>query len=139
MAVSPDEKTLYIGTGPLTSTDPFALSVTDYIYAFDLVNTTGGYFAQNKRVFAKSDNQYFDGFSVDGQGNLFAATGDGVAVFNPSGTILGKIILPLGPFPIASHPTNSIGFAGNRLIMLHNIGVLMLPLADFSIDQVAGS
>lgn len=125
VAVSPDEKTLYIGDGPLTSDDPFAATAVDLIYAYDLVNVTGGLFAKSKRVFAKSDFGYFDGFEVDSQGNLFAATGDGVAVFDPSGTILGKIVLSAS-FPIAQHPTNSVGFAGNRLIMMHNLDVFML-------------
>ena len=125
IAVSPDEKTLYIGVAPLTATDPYALAATDYIYAFDLVNTTGGHFAQNKRVFAKSDNGYFDGIAVDGQGNVFTATGYEVGIFSPAGNILGKIYLPMPSISIGQHPTNSVGFAGNRLIMLHNTGVLM--------------
>ena len=139
IATSPDEKTLYIGVGPLTPFNPAALADVDYVYAYDLVNTTGGHFAQNKRVFLKSDNQYIDGFSVDGQGNIFASSGDGVAVFNPAGTLLGKITIPFGSFPVGNHPTNSIGFAGSRLIIMHTTGVYMLPLNTTSIPRFAGS
>ena len=109
------------------------------MYAFDLVNTSGGHFAQNKRVFAKSDNSFFDSFSVDSLGNIFASTGDGVAVFNPAGTILGKIIVPFGSFNISAHPTSGIGFAGDRLVIMHDTGVYLLPLNDTMIGGVAGS
>lgn len=137
VGVSPDEKILYIGVGPLDATDPFAAAAINLIYAFDLTYINGGVFAQNKRVFAKSDHGYFDGFEVDSQGNIFAATGDGVAVINPAGVLIGKIILPAA-FPIANHPTNSIGFAGNRLIIMHNIDVLMLPLNTSAISRSNG-
>jgi len=74
---------------------------------------------------------------VDSQGNVFAATNDGVAVFDPSGTILGKIVLTAA-FPIADHPTNSIGFAGNRLIMMHNLDVFMLYTNTSGISRSYG-
>lgn len=137
VAVSPDEKTLYIGDGPLNADDPFSVAAINLIYAYDLVNVSGGIFAKSKRVFASSDFGYFDGFEVDSQGNIFAATNDGVAVFNPSGTIIGKIVLKAG-FPIADHPTNSIGFAGNRLIMMHNLDVFMLYTNTSGISRAYG-
>lgn len=137
VAVSPDEKTLYIGDGPLNADDPFAVAAINLIYAYDLVNISGGIFAQSKRVFVSSDFGYFDGFEVDSQGNVFAATNDGVAVFDPSGTILGKIVLTAA-FPIADHPTNSIGFAGNRLIMMHNLDVFMLYTNTSGISRSYG-
>ena len=118
IAVSPDEKTLYIGVAPLDPDNPLANGAVDYIYAFDLVNVTGGHFAQNKRVFAKANSMYFDAFTVDGQGNLFATTGDGVAVYSPSGTLLGEIIVPSEPYPIGRHYTTGLTFAGSRLVML---------------------
>lgn len=138
IATSPDDKTLYVGVGPLMATDPYAAASVNLIYAYDLVSISGGIFATGQRVFAKSDNQYFDGFSVDGQGNIFASTGDGVAVISPAGVLLGKIILPAA-FPIASHPVNSIGFAGNRLIVMHNVNVFMIPLNTTSIPRSNGS
>ena len=139
IAVSPDEKTLYIGVAPLDNDNPFVVGAVDYIYAFDLVNVTGGYFAQNKRVFAKADSVYVDGFTVDGQGNIYAATGDGVSVYNPGGKFLGEIIVPFETYPIGRHYTNSLTFAGNRLIMMHNTGVLMLDLNTTSITSAAAS
>lgn len=138
VGVSPDEGTLYISVGPLTADDPFAAAAVNLIFAYDLEEINGGRFATNQRVFAKSDNGYFDGFEVDGQGNIFAATGDGVAVISPAGTLLGKINIP-PTRPIASHPTNSIGFAGSRLIIMRNDNVLLLPLSTSGISRAAGA
>ena len=76
------------------ATDPYATASVNLIYAYDLAKINGGIFAKGQRVFAKSDNQYFDGFSVDGQGNICAATGDGLAVISPGGALLGQIALP---------------------------------------------
>ena len=127
LATSPDEKTLYLSVDPLTPEDPFATALVDVIYAFDLVNVSGGIFATGKRVFAKADYSSFDGIVVDKLGNVYATMGDGVAIYNPAGTLLGKIALT-ATLPIGFHPTNSVGLAGNRLIMMHNSDIFMLPL-----------
>lgn len=137
IATSPDERTLYISVLPLMANDPFAAASVNVIYAYDLVNIRGGVFAKSQRVFAKADHGYFDGFSVDGQGNVFASMADGVAVYNPAGTLIGKIIVPAAR-PISNLPVNSIGFAGNRLIMMHNLNVFMITLNTTSIPKSNG-
>ena len=74
-----------------------------------------------------SDFGYYDGSKVDKYGNIFGTADDGIHVINPAGSIIGKILLP--PIaPIDLHPSNSITFAEDRLIILRNKDVLLLPL-----------
>lgn len=138
IAVSPDDKTLFLSVVPLMGNDPFAAASVNVIYAYDLVNISGGIFAKNKRVFAKADHGYFDGFAVDDQGNVFATMGDGVAVFNSAGVLIGKIIVP-AQHPIANLPANEVSFAGNRLIIMHNVNVFMITLNTTSAPRIIGS
>src|SRR5207302_3979577 len=44
-------------------------------------------------VFAECDNGLFDGFRVDTEGRLWSSAGDGVHVFDPDGTLLGKFLV----------------------------------------------
>ena len=44
--------------------------------------------------FATCDAGLFDGFRVDTAGNVWSSAGDGVHVFAPDGTLLGKILIP---------------------------------------------
>ena len=128
LALSQDETVLYVSVTALTSTmDPNAAAAVNQLFAFDLVEDQGGYFATGLRLFAESDYGFSDGFKVDALGNLFASTGDGVSVWNPAGTLIGKILVPTTK-PIQQHPTSAIGFANNNLIIMQNTNVLMLEL-----------
>ena len=46
------------------------------------------------RVFATSTSGHFDGFRLDGSGNLWVAAGDGVHCLDPEGTLIGKVLVP---------------------------------------------
>nr|XP_031858214.1 uncharacterized protein CI109_006357 [Kwoniella shandongensis]KAA5525286.1 hypothetical protein CI109_006357 [Kwoniella shandongensis] len=60
------------------------------IYRFD-VNQDGTW--DNRRTFAFVDVGFADGIHTDTRGNLYAACGDGINVFSPSGILIGKIFL----------------------------------------------
>ncbi|KAI1174892.1 gluconolactonase [Nemania sp. FL0916] len=60
------------------------------IYRYDVAED--GSFS-NRRTFAYAHAGVPDGIHIDTKGNLFAGCGDGVHVFNPSGTLIGKIFL----------------------------------------------
>ncbi|GAA6023406.1 hypothetical protein JCM10207_002536 [Rhodosporidiobolus poonsookiae] len=47
----------------------------------------------NRRVFAYVDSGIPDGIKTDKEGNVYSGTGEGVSVWNPTGTLLGKIVL----------------------------------------------
>jgi len=61
------------------------------IYAFDVDSVTHAF--KNRRVFAYIDTGVPDGIQVDTKGNVYSGCGDGVQVWNPSGTLLGKFFL----------------------------------------------
>ena len=48
-------------------------------------------------VFTPIDPESPDGMRVDAQGNLYVAAGDGIHIFEPSGTMTGKIEMPIRP------------------------------------------
>lgn len=81
IAFSPDEKTIYISdTGS-----------PKHIRALD-VNDDGT--LSNSRVFAEVRPPASDGLRLDTEGNVWTSAGDGVHVYTPDGTILGKILVP---------------------------------------------
>lgn len=61
------------------------------IYEYDVVDD--GTRLTNRRVFAYCDKGVPDGIKCDTEGNVYSGCGDGVHVWDPSGTLLGKILL----------------------------------------------
>ena len=87
LAFSPDERTLYVS-------DTSAGRVEDgnhHILSFDVVD---GRRLANARVFRVIEPGVSDGFRVDVEGNVWTSAGDGIQVFAPDATELGRIILP---------------------------------------------
>jgi gluconolactonase len=90
---SPDEKKLYIvDTGlPKHDSDPHPIRVYD---------VEGGRGPKNGRLFANLSPGFSDGIRCDVDGNVWSAAGwagegfNGVHVFAPDGTLIGKIHLP---------------------------------------------
>ncbi|OAP36918.1 gluconolactonase [Sinorhizobium glycinis] len=86
LAFSPDEKTLYVADSGASHDE----SLPRHIRAFDVVNGR----LTNSRVFASIDNGIPDGVRTDMAGNIWSSAGDGVHCFAPSGTLIGKILVP---------------------------------------------
>jgi gluconolactonase len=86
LCFSPDETFLYIAESG-ASHDP---AVPPVIRRFRLKDEslTGG------EVFATLGNGLPDGIRCDMNGNLWSSAGDGVHIFAPDGTLLGKILVP---------------------------------------------
>jgi gluconolactonase len=81
LAFSVDERRLYVSDtgGP------------DHIRVFDVaddLSLSGG------EVFAECTHGVFDGFRLDTEGRIWTSAGDGVHVYDPDGTLLGKILVP---------------------------------------------
>jgi gluconolactonase len=87
IAFSPDEKTLYIADSSRTH-DPDG---THHIRAFGVVD---GKRLDKGRMFTEVSPAFPDGFRCDTAGNVWCSSGDGVQVFAPDGTRLGKIAVP---------------------------------------------
>ena len=65
-------------------------------YASDVIQRHGAQFLANRRVFAGSDTGVPDGIKCDTAGNVYAGCGDGLNIWSPGGTLLGKVIVPGG-------------------------------------------
>ncbi|KAL1305534.1 hypothetical protein AAFC00_007144 [Neodothiora populina] len=97
ISFSPDEETVYItdtewihGDGDINHTR------ASTIYAFDVILRGGADFLANRRVFAMADAGIPDGIKCDTDGNVYSGCGDGLNVWGPDGTLLGKMIVPGG-------------------------------------------
>ena len=55
----------------------------------------------NSREFAKCTVGGFDGFRLDEQGRIWTSAGDGVHVYDPDGTLIGKVLVPEGVANVA--------------------------------------
>jgi len=81
---SPDESKLYVNESP-----------QDKIYVWDVANDST---VANKRLFYTIPaSGYADGMKVDSSGNLYCTGPGGVWIISPSGTGLGKIVMPVTP------------------------------------------
>ncbi|KAJ7460720.1 D-lactonohydrolase-like protein [Mycena latifolia] len=122
IAFSPDGKTAYIADsgetqGVLGGIDP-TLPAT--IYAFDLMPGTQAFI--NRRVFAFIDTGVPDGLTLDTKGNLYVGCGDGTQVFDPNGTLLGKIFLGVSS-------SNMIFAGARRLIIMADTKIYLAEIA----------
>ncbi|OCH91753.1 D-lactonohydrolase-like protein, partial [Obba rivulosa] len=61
------------------------------IYKYDVDPITHSF--ANRRVFAYSDTGIPDGIQLDTKGNVYSGCGDGVHVWSPDGTLIGKFFL----------------------------------------------
>jgi gluconolactonase len=82
LAFSPDETMLYLAdTG-----EPKDITVFDV--------TRDATALSNRRLFAKVRPGAADGLRVDERGNIWTSAMDGVQCYSPSGSLLGKILIP---------------------------------------------
>jgi gluconolactonase len=74
---------------------------TASIYAFDVVSRPNMISLTNRRLFAFAISGVPMAIQCDGTGNVYAACGDGLEVWNSEGTLLGIIEVPGTYFPAA--------------------------------------
>jgi gluconolactonase len=113
LAFSPDESVLYVADTGWTHDH----SCTPRIRAYP-VNGDG---VGGGADFVTCDNGLFDGFRVDTNGNLWSSAADGIHVFGPDATRLGKVLLP--------EVVSNLCFAGpkrNRLLITATTSVFSL-------------
>jgi gluconolactonase len=97
LAFSPDESRLYVSeTGDQTTDEP-----RQYIRVF---NVTPAGCLSGGDVFHKVAPGYADGLCVDEDGNVWASAADGVHCIDPTGRLLGKVLVP--------HRVSNLTFGG---------------------------
>jgi gluconolactonase len=82
LAFSLDEKLLYVADSHPSQRDIQMFDVTD----------DGR--LRNCRLFATCEAGRFDGFRLDDAGRIWTSTDEGVHVYEPDGTLIGKILVP---------------------------------------------
>jgi gluconolactonase len=88
LCFSPDGKKLYIAeTGILFAQEPM-----QHIRAFDV--SDDGTRLSGGEIFHKIEPGASDGLRCDEDGNIWSSAGDGVHCIDPSGALLGKILVP---------------------------------------------
>ncbi|KAI0764122.1 D-lactonohydrolase-like protein [Irpex lacteus] len=90
------------------------------IYGFDVDPRTQAF--HNRRVFAYVDTGVADGVQLDSKGNVYVGTGDGVHVWNPEGTLLGKFFL-------GSTSANLIFANKGQLVILAETEIVLAQIA----------
>lgn len=57
---------------------------------------TLGPFLVNRRLFSFAESGCPDGIKCDTRGNVYSGCGDGINIWNPGGTLIGKILIEGG-------------------------------------------
>lgn len=110
LAFSPDEQVLYINdSGSNTYPDSY-VSGPHHILAFDVIE---GRNLSNQCLFAVIVPGFPDGMKVDERGNVYVSSFSGVQVYNPSGDLLGEIMVPNAVNFIFGGADNNILFITN--------------------------
>ncbi|SMO91297.1 SMP-30/gluconolactonase/LRE family protein [Paracoccus laeviglucosivorans] len=115
LCFSPDETLLYVAE----SGSSHDAAVPPVIRVFDVVGDS----VANGRDFATIDAGLPDGIRCDDRGNIWSSAADGVHVFAPEGTLLGKILVP----QVVSNLCFG-GPRGNRLFITATTGLYMLAV-----------
>jgi len=126
IAFTKDGKTAYIadsgaarGFLGLDQTEPTT------IYAFDVDPKSQAF--TNRRVLAYAETGAPDGVQVDTKGNVYVSCGDGVHVWNPEGTLIGKFF--------TGKVSANLAFAGDgRLVILAEDAIYLAQIAAGAVD-----
>ena len=88
LAFSPDESFLYVADTGMTHKENGPKHIRRFRVNGDGATVSGG------EVFADCNAGLFDGFRVDTEGRIWTSAADGVHVFAPDATLLGKFLIP---------------------------------------------
>ena len=103
IALSPDEKTLYVANSDPENAIWMVYDLNDE----GLIDSEKEFY--NVTAFVKEEHGLPDGLKVDAKGNLFATGPGGVWIFNASGEVLGKIK--------TGQATSNCGFGNNGKVL----------------------
>lgn len=87
IAFSPDESVLYVADSSAALREHGG---NHHILAFDVIGDQ----LASPRVFAVIQPGIADGFRIDVRGNVFTSSAEGILIYAPDGTLLGKVPVP---------------------------------------------
>ncbi|KIP02469.1 hypothetical protein PHLGIDRAFT_130720 [Phlebiopsis gigantea 11061_1 CR5-6] len=126
VALSEDGKTAFVtDTGIINGV--FGVNQTEpaTVYKFDIDQQTGVF--TNRRIFAFADSGVPDGIQIDTQGNVYSGCGDGVQVWDSTGTLLGKFFL--------NTTSSNMVFAGKgRLVIMAETAIYLAEIKASGFD-----
>ena len=116
LAFSPDEAQLYV-------TDTSASHDSNGHHHIRVFDVTEDACLANGRLFAEVNPGLPDGFRLDTEGRLYVSSADSIQVFDPDGTLLGKI-------PVPEKIANCVfgGIAGNELFIAASTSLYRIRL-----------
>lgn len=100
LCFSPDERRLFISE----SGNQFAEAPVRHLRVFNVADDGAG--LVDGRIFHTVTPGYADGFRCDVEGNVWTGAGDGVQCIDPTGALLGKILVPT--------PVSNLCFGGRH-------------------------
>ncbi|WIY82985.1 SMP-30/gluconolactonase/LRE family protein [Propionimicrobium sp. PCR01-08-3] len=89
LAFSPDDSVLYVCDSSNSGGEE---GPGRHVRAYDIID---GRLAKWGRMLFEIDNEVPDGIKVDAEGHIWSSAGDGVRVFEPDGTEIGRITTPM--------------------------------------------
>lgn len=93
IAFSPDEKKLYIADSEsVQGPDTYYEYKSHAIYVYDVDQDGKG--VSGGKLFTKVSPGVPDGLKLDSSGNIYVGALDGVQVYSPEGSLIGKILMP---------------------------------------------
>ncbi|MGH8185570.1 MAG: SMP-30/gluconolactonase/LRE family protein, partial [Steroidobacteraceae bacterium] len=124
VALSPDERTLYVANA--TKTRPIWMA---YTIGEDGAVSHARQFAEASRYVADGKKGVPDGMKVDKQGNVFATGPNGVHIFAPDGARLGRIVTHVPTGNVAWGEDGSVLFiaANHRILRVQTSTRGLLP------------
>lgn len=111
LAFSADEKTLYIADTGQSHVENGPRHIRAFSVADDGTLSGGA-------VFATCTNGVFDGFRLDTEGRIWTSAADGVHVYDPDGTMIGRVRVP--------EVVANVCFGGPKLNRLYMCGTTSL-------------
>ncbi|KAL0930548.1 SMP-30/Gluconolaconase/LRE-like region containing protein [Colletotrichum truncatum] len=108
LAVDEDSSTLYVAdSGGVKSDGSLDLVQPRSVYAFDIVSRGGAIFLANKRLFSLARRGAPQHIMCE-DGNVWAACGDGIEIWNSGGSLLGLIKVTGGVSSFCRGPGHTI-------------------------------
>lgn len=112
VALSPDEKKMYVAVS-----DPEKATWYEYSLSDSLTILSGKVF-YDATSFVAGNKGLPDGMKVDSNGNIFATGPGGVWIFDSTGKVLGKILVPEATSNCALTPNGKTLFVTNDMYIL---------------------